>query len=194
MATLQYGTSILGILPSGALVILPLGIVRWQISQDWQNLLISLAIPGQNNSDNTLWTVLLISKWPAMTDSCASFMTIVRYCCGTINCTNILPRSTLGELNFQYNKSFFLRNEALPLTSLESHIVLFFLRLGSSFCALHIWARVIPWPMISGVLRVSDWSNCLDCALVCTARVGSQFISSTRFITQEQSLRVDSLD
>ena len=135
------------------MVILPLGIVRWQLSQDWQNLLISLAIPGQENSYNTFWIVLLIAKWLAIIDSCARFLTILRYCCSTINCTNILPRSTLGELNFLYNKSFFLKNIALPLTSLESHVVLIFIRLGSSFCALHIWAGVIPWLMISGVLR-----------------------------------------
>ena len=149
------------------MVILPLGIVRWQISQDWQNLLISLAIPGQENSYNTFWIVLLIAKWPAIIYSCARFLTILRYCCSTINCTNILPRSTLGELNFLYNKSFFLKNIALPLNSLESHVVLIFIRLGSSFCALHIWALTDDfWSFKS-----SDWSNCLNCALVCTARV-----------------------
>ena len=35
MATLSKGASINGVVPSGTFVTLPLGAVRWQISQDW---------------------------------------------------------------------------------------------------------------------------------------------------------------
>ena len=112
-----------------------------------------------------------------MTDSCANFITSVRYCCGTINCVKVLPCSTFGELNFRYNKSFFFKNVALPMVSFASHRLLVVVRLTSSFWALLTCAGVMVLSIILGVFNLLVTPSLLACALVCTANAGTQFMS-----------------
>ena len=127
---------------------------------------------GQLNSDNTFCIVLLIAKCPAMTYSCANFITSVRHCCGTINCVKVLPCSTFGELNFRYNKAFFFKNVALPMVSFASHQLLVVVRLTSSFWALLTCAGVMVLSIILGVFSLLVTPSLLACALVCTANAG----------------------
>ena len=112
-----------------------------------------------------------------MTDSCANFITGVRYCCGTINCVKVLPCSTFGELNFRYNKSFFFKNVALPMVLFASHRLLVVVRLTSSFWALRTCAGVMVLSIIFRVFSLLVTPYLLACALVCTANAGTQFMS-----------------
>ena len=47
MATRRKGVLMMGMVPKGALPFLPLGAIRWQVSHDWQYLVMSSWIPGQ---------------------------------------------------------------------------------------------------------------------------------------------------
>ena len=112
-----------------------------------------------------------------MTDSCANFITSLRYCCGTINCVKMFPCSTFGELNFRYNKSFFFKNVALLMVSFASHRLLVVIRLTSSFWALITCAGVMVLSIILGVFSLLVTLSRLARALVCTANAGTKFMS-----------------
>lgn len=63
-ATLLKGVSVGGIFPGDIIPTLPLGMVLWHISYEWQSLLTSAAIPSQLKSTTTLPWVFFVPRCP----------------------------------------------------------------------------------------------------------------------------------